>query len=558
MSVERIESLHQEASEHYLQGRFREAIEAWRRVLALDPANEQALEGVRMSSLLSEGAEVEASPVAVAAPQVDSLDAEIDAGLKVFEFDAVEPPVGDLPDPARQAEGIDFGDLDGVDAIPLDGAGGPGAEPPSAEEIGLAPVVTHVPGVDPAVAELNRRVRALLDEAKGKAASGDAEGALAVLARVHILDEDNAEAVALEGELRDASARWTGEVDRWMTEGVQAFEGGMLDEARGWFVKVLDRIPDHAEAVHYLKRIGTPSEPAASPAAEPEPNDLLASFLSSSDPVPAESAFPEIPIRAAMPDKAAPAPEAAPMRPRAARASFSPAPPAPTWSRRGPLLGLAALALLVVAGSVFLFLRGEGNGSGGASAPAPVPRAAAAATKAQTPARRPTEPSVPPLSASLARGREAMEARDFDAAVLAYNDALRADPANAEAQRGMALATESYKAVKAQHEQIAGIRSAFEDGEYASALRVIYRLPDTFDRAMVDRWKANGWFNLGVVALRAGEVQQAIQHFDEVLAIREEPETQKWKSFARRYETLPKDRAYYAATDSIRFRRLDD
>lgn len=557
MSVERIESLHQEASEHYLQGRFRAAIEAWRLVLALDPANEQALEGVRMSSLLSEGGEAEAKPVAVAAPEVDPLDAEIDAGLRVFEFDAVEPPVGDLPDPSRQSDGIDFGDLEGIDAIPLGGADGSGAEPPSREETGLAPVVAHVPGVDPAVAELNRRVRALLDEAKAKAASGDAEGALAVLGRVHVLDEDNAEAVALEGELRDVSARVTGEIDRWMTEGVQAFEGGMLDEARGWFVKVLDRIPDHAEAVHYLKRIGTPSQPAAAPEGESEPNDLLASFLSNSDPAPEESAFPEIPIRAAAVEETAPVPEAAPMRPRGPRPSFQPA-PAPARSRRGPLLGLAALALVVVAGSAFVFLGGDGSDSSEASAPAPVPRATAAAPKGDAPASRPSEPSVPSLSASLARGREAMAALDYDDAVLAYNDALRADPTNAEAQQGMALATESYKAVKAQNEQIAGIRSAFEDGEFASALRVIYRLPDTFDRATVDRWKANGWFNLGVVALRAGEVPQAIQHFDEVLAIREEPETQKWKAFARRYETLSKDRAYYAATDSIRFRRLDD
>lgn len=557
MSVERIESLHQEASEHYLQGRFREAIESWRRVLALDPANEQALEGVRMSSLLSEEGEAEAKPVAVAAPEVDPLDAEIDAGLKVFEFDAVEPPVGDLPDPARQADGIDFGDLEGVDAIPLGGSDGSGAEPPSEEETGLAPVVGHVPGVDPAVAELNRRVRALLDEAKAKAASGDAEGALAVLGRVHVLDEDNAEAVALESELRDASARVTGEIDRWMTEGVQAFEGGMLDEARGWFVKVLDRIPDHAEAVHYLQRIGAPPPSSTTPSGEPEPNDLLASFLSNSDPAPAESAFPEIPIRAAAIEETGPAPDVARMRPRGPRPSFQLA-PAPARSRRGPLLGLAALALLVVAGSVFVFVGGDRNDPSEASAPAPVPRAAAAAPKGEPSAPRPSEPSLPPLSASLARGREAMEARDWDDAVLAYNDALRADPTNAEAQQGMALATESYKAVKAQNEQIAGIRSAFEDGEFASALRVIYRLPDTFDRATVDRWKANGWFNLGVVALRAGEVPQAIQHFDEVLAIREEPETQKWKGFARRYENLPKDRAYYAATDSIRFRRLDD
>jgi tetratricopeptide (TPR) repeat protein len=557
MSVERIESLHQEASEHYLEGRFPEAIAAWQRVLTLDPANEQALEGVRMSSLLSDGGKESAAPVAVAAPEADPIDAEIDAGLKVFEFDAVERPVGDLPDPTRQSDGIDFGDLGGIDAIPIAGPPPTAPEAPAEEETGLAPVVAHVPGVDPAVAELNRRVRALLDEAQAKAAAGDSEGALAVLGRVQVLDEDNAEAAALEGELRDTSARVTGEVDRWMTEGVQAFEGGMLDEARGWFVKVLDRIPEHAEAVHYLKKIGTTSQTAAGGEAAPESNDLLASFLSNSDRSSEESLFPEIPARSAALEEPAPPPDAAPMRPRGPRPPHATAPNPPA-SRRGPLLGLAALALLVVAGSAFVFLGGNDGGSSEAGARPAVPRAAAVAPKPEAPAPEPAAPSAPSLSTSLARGREAMAAADYDDAVLAYNDALRADPTNAEAQQGMAAATDAYKAFKAQNEQIAGIRSAFEDGEYASALRVIYRLPDSFDRAKVDRWKENGWFNLAVVALRAGEVPQAIQHFDEALSIREDSETQKWKAFGRRYENAPKDRAYYAATDSIRFRRLDD
>jgi len=557
MSVERIDSLHQEAAEHYLQGRFPEAIAAWRQVLALDPANEQALEGVRMSSLLAEGGEPPAASVAVASPEVDPLDAEIDAGLRVFEFDAVETPVGDLPDPTRQGEGIDFGELDGIDPIPLAARDGSGAAPSAAEETGLAAVAAHVPGVDPAVVELTRRVRALLDEAKAKAAAGDSEGALAILGRVQVLDEENAEAAALESELRDASARVTGEVDRWMTEGVQAYQGGMLDEARGWFVKVLDRIPDHAEAVHYLERIQVPSQPGAAEEGAAEPNDLLASFLTNSDPASPESAFPEILKRPAPAEAPDPAAGAAPWRPRGPRASFEPAAPA-ARSRRGPLLGLAALGLLVVAGSAFVLFSGDDDGSSAGSGPAPAPGAAAVAPKAEAPSPEPPKLSVPPLSGSLARGREAIAARDYDDAVLAFHDALRADPTNAEAQQGMALATEAYKTVKAQNEQIAGIRSAFEDGEYASAMRVIYRLPDTFDRATVDRWKINGWFNLGVVALRAGEVPQAIQHFDEGLAIREEPETQKWKAFARRYESVPKDRAYYAATDSIRFRRLDD
>ena len=577
MSVDRIETLHLEASEHYLNGRFDEAIRAWKQVLALDPANEQALEGVRMSSLLGEG---EAAGTAFGAPDAD-LDADIDAGLKVFEFDAksedVTGPVGDLPDPNRQAEGIDFGDIQQVEAIPLaPGEGennvdlGVGDALAVDEETGLAPLAPNLPGSDPAMAELARRVRGLLDEAKSKAAAGDIDGALAVLARVQVLDEDNAEAAELDARLRSAADRTSGEIDRWMTEGVQAFEAGMLDEARGWFLKVLGGMPDHAEARHYMAEIGVPGavgeEARHAPA---EGDDLLSSFLSNAEP-PSPPEFPSVPGHGAetgpalggeIPVGIPPEPEsefqATPMRHRERQG------PPPAAVRRAGGLKKGLLAVVGVGGCAILggwwFLSSDGGAQTSTRQPNPVPRATVQPTPAPAATEPPTDASAaPPFGVSMSRGKAAMDRRDYEKAILAYNDALQVDPSNADARIAMAQATEAYKVTRAQREQIDRVRGAFQDGEYSSALRVIYRLPAEFDTATVNRWKVNGWFNLAVVALRAGEVPQAMQHLDEALGIQDDQDARKWKAFAQGYVNRPKDRVYYAATESIAFRSLDD
>ena len=49
------------------------------------------------------------------------------------------------------------------------------------------------------------------------------------------------------------------------------------------------------------------------------------------------------------------------------------------------------------------------------------------------------------------------------------------------------------------------IRLAFRDGEYTSALRSAYRLPPSVPKAYSDGVKVAGWYNLAIVALRAGD-----------------------------------------------------
>src|SRR4029453_16290688 len=75
MSTEQINRLHEKASERYLNGDYRGAIEAWRDVLGLDADNEQALEGVQLASQF-----VEPAP-----PPVPEVERDLDQGLKVLD-----------------------------------------------------------------------------------------------------------------------------------------------------------------------------------------------------------------------------------------------------------------------------------------------------------------------------------------------------------------------------------------------------------------------------------------------------------------------------------------
>src|SRR5262249_7951243 len=53
MDPERTKKLLEEAAERYNEGSYEEAITHWRKVLAEDPSNQKAREGIRMASLLT-------------------------------------------------------------------------------------------------------------------------------------------------------------------------------------------------------------------------------------------------------------------------------------------------------------------------------------------------------------------------------------------------------------------------------------------------------------------------------------------------------------------------
>ena len=135
----------------------------------------------------------------------------------------------DAPEPHRQGDGIDFGSLEELDAIPLF------ATPPP-RRFGLVPRRAASSRASPRPRPRKRAAPARRTTCSREARSLHGEGknaeALGVLARIAILDEENAEAHELEGASGTAMDRAVLQVDGWIIEGVQAFDRGEIDAAR--------------------------------------------------------------------------------------------------------------------------------------------------------------------------------------------------------------------------------------------------------------------------------------------------------------------------------------
>lgn len=550
MSTERIKDLHEQASDRYLLGDYSGAIEAWREVLSLDPADEQANGGVRMASQFVETGPPAPTPAPERASASSEVEHELDRGLMVL--DGVE---AQEDDPALGASEID--DI-------LEGWELQANSAPQTAEYGLEPVARAASApatpASAAAAELKRRVEDLLAEAKAKAEVGEREDALAILSRLAILDEDNAEADVLRAGIESGSAAELDEIERAIIEGVAAMEADRLDEAERMFRNVLARAPEHREAKHYLEKLAERralghEDLLAAVEGESEPSEDAAQRAISDDLVP-----PQLAIE--------------PKAPRKAAADHEPR-EAPLAVRR-PRFPLPSQKILILAGVTVVVVAGAGIALSGffrKPAPeAPTPAKAGSvvwhrrgvapsgASPAKGSAPAPAVPATPEeranaVASGLAAGRSRLAAGDFAGAVISFNDALTLDPGNETAMVGITEAGDRYKAIKAERDAFASIRLAFRDGEFTSGLRLAYRLPETVDKTYSDAIKVAGWYNLAVVALRAGDCREAMSHLDEALQLApSDGEAKKLRDFASRYANAVKDRPFLNRVEAQAFR----
>ena len=563
MSTERIKQLHEHASERYLRGDYQGALEAWRDVLGLDPADEQALGGLRLASQFVE----HASP-----PFTDGtgdVEHDLDQGLKVLDgLSATTLLHPDMADGTidRRPEPSNVRELEGEEI--LEGWETPAAPPAEEGSFGLEPVSRSSPAPSPTVsaaaAELSRRVNDLLKEAKAKAEAGERDDALAILARLAILDEDNADAAVLRSKIEAEGASDLDKVERAIIEGVAALEADRLDDAERLFREALYLAPEHREARHYLEKVGERRAGGG--------EELLSVGRG-------ESAPPENAVHSATgietaSRKQAPAPR--PPRPAAIEDSEAAGPSEPPPSASRPALPppkfliWAGVGVVVLAGAAIALPRLAGGtppetAARKAAAPLSRPQRTAkpgppAKNGATAPARAvPVSPeeAARVIASGLATGHALMASGDFGGAVVAFNEALALDPKNAEARTGLEDAGEHYKASKAEREVLNNIRLAFRDGEYTSGLRLAYRLPPSTSKSYTDAVKFVGWYNLAVVALRAGECREALSHLDEALEIAPaEADARKLREFASRYVDAVKDRAFLDRVEALAFRPL--
>jgi Tfp pilus assembly protein PilF len=204
---------------------------------------------------------------------------------------------------------------------------------------------------------------------------------------------------------------------------------------------------------------------------------------------------------------------------------------------------------------------------GGGGAKLPPPQAPAAVRRPTPPAKTgeqaaPAVAAVKPnspegaatIAAGIKEGHARMASGDFGGAVVGFSRALSVDPQNAEAKAGFEAARDGYKASKAEREALSTIKLAFRDGEFTSALRLAYRLPPTISKADSDSIKVAGWYNLAIVALRAGDCKGALTQLDEALQIDpNDAGVAALKDLATKYVDAVKDREFFDKFEALAF-----
>jgi tetratricopeptide (TPR) repeat protein len=576
MSAERIQQLHEQASERYLNGDYHGAIDAWREVLGMDPSDEQALSGVQMATqfVAPEPQAAVAAPAPAQAVAAADVERDLDRGLKVLDAlgggemqdlvdgGAVDRKPASEPPAASEHEGL----LEGweTSAPPSEDASAFGLEPVTRARSSAPAPSPETPPASAAAAELKRRVDDLLAEAKAKADAGERDEALAILARLGILDEDNAEAETLRATIEAAGASDLDKVENSIIEGVAALEANHLDDAEKHFQAALAISPEHREAKHYLEKVAERRSKGQ--------EDLLSGL--EGEAAPSEDAVSRATEAAATPSKPAPAPPpvAKPARATAPAPLEPPAAPARSGARLtlpGPkALVMGAAALLVILVAVFVVPKMLGAGKSALPNKPAAAKVAPAASGIKPSAgengvaHRAAPPLTPEerarkLAADLGSGQALMAGGDFSGAVIAFNEALVLDPTNAVAKAGLAESGDKYKANKAEIDALNSIKLAFRDGEFTSGLRLAYRLPPTVSKSTVDGIKVTGWYNLAVVALRAGDCREAQGHLDEALQIAPgDDDAKKLRDFASSYKDAVKDRAFLDHVEALEFRSL--
>jgi tetratricopeptide (TPR) repeat protein len=511
------------------------------------------------------------------------------------------------PEPVPASESIDFGDLSSVESIPTapkpqtDPVAAPAA-PESAPEADASPPAFEDPSpstptvdepadfappsdlptpsdTDAVATELQKRIDDLLAEARAVAGEGRDDDALGILSRIAILDEENLEARALEEEIRQRTQDTSTEIETWMIEGVQWLELGQTKEAHERFKKVLEVAPEHLEAQDYLAKAEarlSGEEPAPVAGDNPDP-DFVADFAPESlseetlnhEPMAAEPDTDAVPLAMPQEDDAAPVPTPGVPKPLPAAA-----PKARSSRRLSPVLMVILVVVVAAVGAgawygpklMDRFLGNAADEAAGvvesAVASLPQPGTEAVAEPAEQPAApaatTPTDLSpaerAERIAASIGQGRKAMEAADYSAAIVAFDEVLAIDPANVEARRWIEEAGEGYRAQKEADQQLFRGRTALEDGDYVSALRILYRLPDTVDQMRVAEYKVVGWYNLGLIELKAADCKTAVEHFSEALAIApNDAHLRRVRDLAGSYIDRQKDSRFYREIETLDF-----
>lgn len=566
---EQIEQLQQRAAALYLRGQFGEALGVWNELLGVDGGNERAREGVRLCEILtrrqvtpahrlrpSVDAPAEAEPVdaparaepvdATPAPeaaddlsQVDAFfDGLADAAPPAPEVapeaapEAAPAPAPQAGDPS-QTMAIDLSSLN----LELDPPAAPAAESegldfglpmnPEGETTALglgtdAPLGSDQPPVEESMeaaaeraaqAELRRRVHQLVSEAEAAEAAGDSEQAERLCERVLILDEQETRAAAILRRLR-------GEPDPAPAIGLDSDSSALPaadDEAAD------DGFPSYDEVAPGFEATSQDAAPADDLLGAVPGGDLLGEVPT---PPLADGDAPAPPQAELSPDLPEPelgeksAEELDALERAAARLAAYHAEENSVVSVRRVLpvvgFGIGGLLLLGAIGWGVMAMTGGDDAVEQQAGLAPQ-LAKKKKKKSAPPVAEPARPQVDPgtLDAWVDQATAAHENGDYAAALELYDRVLEADPEHVAAKAGVAVTVDVYQRRQQLSRKEREAYDAFDRGDYRTALRSFYRLPDETGGDYTGEI-ANGWYNLALISLNSAECANAEGFLGEV------------------------------------------
>jgi tetratricopeptide (TPR) repeat protein len=519
-----LEDLHRQASGHYLKGDFAAAVTAWRQVLDLKPDDERAREGIRLCEQLTDCVDPSQVPMD---PSHDSPGPPPEAPTEAAPETAEEAQVvfelsrlGEEPASEGTSGAPVDHDTDVETTTVVDPVTEPSAESPEpvADEVVAEPAgESPEPAVDETVAnELRRRIDELLVEARTLVEKGEPDAALRTLDRVLILDEENEAAITLRDSIAPSTAKPEPAAEAPVPDlavDLEDNEASGADEAS----------PAPEQDAGEGAPIEAPAEAEAPVAAEAE---------AEAEPVPAASAG-------------------------ASRFSMASLPP---WLRDTRVL-LGAGGLLVVAVLAVAYLVLDGRGAPTADVAVAAEPVAAEPVAASTEPEAPTEadpaPAALPGDADtlMQEAEAAFEAENYGQAVIAYDRVLKLVPDHVEAGVKMKVAAERYREQQERQERWDDAVAAFEEANYAEALRLFYRFPKDAYEADVDRFKVNGWYNLAVQALQSKDCDRAIEHLEEARQIAPHDDG---VLTALELAEICRGRAVFADMKRLQFRAMSD
>jgi tetratricopeptide (TPR) repeat protein len=153
------------------------------------------------------------------------------------------------------------------------------------------------------------------------------------------------------------------------------------------------------------------------------------------------------------------------------------------------------------------------------------------------------------------QARAASQNGDLAGAVKLLEQARALDSANFDLADELQRAKQRFVAHQADLARFQEAQDAWKLGDYEEAMRLLYRLPDELKPPHYNRWLADGWYNLGVLALQRGDAAEAAQFFYDGLELNpDDKEMQRHREVAKRYKGRSTDATYSTYVSGLTLR----